>query len=344
MAPKHHYTLDELAGQFALDVHGDASKEITGIGTLKTSGPDDLSFLANAAYRSQLQQTGAGAVILRQEDVEACPAHCLVAADPYLAFARIAKLFDDRPRPRAEIHDTAAIDSTAVLGDGISVGARAVIGPGARVGDGSMVEAGAVIAAGARVGAACRIGPNVTLMDGVRLGDRVVIHPGAVIGADGFGLAFAKDHWEKVPQLGSVVIGDDCEIGANTTIDRGAIEDTILEQDVRVDNLVQIAHNVTIGAHSAIAGCTGIAGSARIGRYVLIAGGCGISGHIDIADRVTIAADSTVMKSITEPGATWSANVPARPIRDWQRNMAHLNRIDRLARRVRELEQNNGKS
>ena len=179
---------------------------------------------------------------------------------------------------------------------------------------------------------------------GVTLGDRVIVHPGAVIGADGFGIAFAGDHWEKVPQLGSVRIGDDCEIGSNTCIDRGAIDDTILEEDVRLDNFVQIAHNVHVGAHTAIAGRSGVAGSAKIGSYCLIAGGAGVSGHIEIADRTTIAADSAVFRSITEPGTTWSAQMAARPIREWQKTSARLQKLDEMARRLIQLERELGKS
>ena len=175
------------------------------------------------------------------------------------------------------------------------------------------------------------------------LGQRVIVHPGAVIGADGFGIAFAGDHWEKVPQLGSVRIGDDCEIGSNSCIDRGAIGDTVLEEDVRIDNLVQIAHNVHVGAHSALAGRAGVAGSSKIGRYCLIAGAAGISGHIEIADRTTVSATSTVFRSVTEPGTTVSAQMPAAPIRDWQRNYARLLRLDELARTVKQIEKRLGK-
>jgi UDP-3-O-[3-hydroxymyristoyl] glucosamine N-acyltransferase len=344
MAPTHRFTLAELAERFQLELRGDGTHELTGVGTLSAAAEHDLSFLANSSYRNQLAGTRAGVVILRAEDAAACPVSCLVAADPYLAFARAAQLFDHRPAPEPGIHQRAAVDASAHLGANVSVGAHAVIGANSRIGEGSVIGPGCVIAAESVIGAACRLGPNVTVMDGVKLGDRVIVHPGAVIGADGFGIAFSDDHWEKVPQLGGVSIGDDCEIGANSTIDRGAIEDTVLEADVRIDNLVQVAHNVYIGAHSAIAGCSGIAGSARIGRYVLVGGHCGIAGHIEIADRVTVAAQSAVMKSITEAGATWSSLLSARPIRNWQRSVAQLNRLDGLVKKVRSLERNQRKS
>jgi UDP-3-O-[3-hydroxymyristoyl] glucosamine N-acyltransferase len=200
-----------------------------------------------------------------------------------------------------------------------------------------------VIGAACRLGEGCRLEANVTLVEGVTLGARVIVHPGAVIGADGFGLASAGDGWEKVPQLGSVVIGDDCEIGANTAIDRGAIEDTVLGNDVRLDNLVQIGHNVEIGDHTAIAGCSAVAGSARIGRRCLIGGAVGILGHIEIADGVTISAMSAVSRSISEQGSVWASALPARPLREWQRNQTHLRKLEQLVNRIRELEKQAGK-
>ena len=338
MSSQKRFRLAELARRLDLELRGDESHELDGIGTLSEAAPTELTFLANRAYRNQLADTGAGAVILAEADVEQCPVNCLIASDPYLAFARAAKLFDRRPVQGAGVHPSAVIDDTADIGQDVSIGPATVVGAGVRIGPRSIIGPGCVVADHVHLGADCRILANVTLMDGVRLGQRVIVHPGAVIGADGFGLAFAGDRWEKVPQLGSVIIGDDCEIGANATIDRGAIGDTVLEEDVRIDNLVQVAHNVRIGAHTAIAACSGISGSSRVGRYVLIAGQSGIAGHLEIADRVTIAAKSAVMKSITEPGATWSSTLPARPIRAWQKSVAQLNRLDRLAEKVRGLE------
>ena len=189
--------------------------------------------------------------------------------------------------------------------------------------------------AGCRVGADTRLAANVTLCDGVTLGRRVLVHPGAVIGADGFGIAHAGGAWEKVPQLGSVVIGDDCEIGANTCIDRGAIGDTVLEEDVRIDNLCQIGHNCHIGAHTAMAAYTGIAGSTRIGRGCLFAGRSGAHGHLEIADRVTVSAMTMVKKSITEPGTTWAGGIPAQPIREWQRVLGQLRRLDQTVKKMK---------
>lgn len=338
------HRLGDLGARFGLDLRGDPSTTIDGVGTLAGATASQISFLANRAYARDLAGTAAGAVILKADDAADCPTACLVAPDPYLAFARIAALFDPRPAAPAGIHPTAVVAESATLGDAVSIGAHAVIGEDCRIGDGCTIGPGSVLEAGCELGAGCRLYANVSLGFGVRLGRRVIVHPGAVIGADGFGIAFAGDHWEKVPQLGSVEIGDDCEIGANTCIDRGAIENTVLEEDVRLDNLCQIAHNVRIGAHSAIAGGAGIAGSTRIGRYCLVGGAAGITGHVEIADRTTIAAKSAVLRSITEPGLTWSGTVPAQPIRDWQRRVSRLLKLDELARSVKRLEKDPGES
>jgi UDP-3-O-[3-hydroxymyristoyl] glucosamine N-acyltransferase len=332
------YSLSDLSARFELELRGDGRCPIDGVGTLKSAAASQISFLANPAYKKELSGTSAGAVILKGDHAEICPVNCLVADDPYLAYARLAKLFDPRPAAPPGIHETAAVDPSAVIGKDVSIGPHVCIGARSEIGDGCTIGPGTVIDAECRLGAACLWYANVTLGFGVRLGQRVIIHPGAVIGADGFGIAFATDHWEKVPQLGSVVIGDDCEIGANTTIDRGAIDDTVLEEDVRVDNQVQIAHNCHVGAHTAIAGLAGLAGSARVGKYCLLAGGSGVAGHKEIADRVTIAAASIAFRSIDEPGTTWASFVPALPIRDWQRNLSHLRKLDGMARRIKDLE------
>lgn len=332
------FTLAELATREGIELRGDPDLVITGIGTLARAQTHDLSFLANAAYANDLQSTAAGAVILHPKHVQDCPVNSLVAEDPHLAFARLARLFEQRSRHGTGIHETAVISDTASVAASASIGPHCVIGHKVIIGEGCQLGAGCVIGDGATLGADSQLIARVTLMDGTRLGQRVVIHAGAVIGADGFGLAHAGDHWEKVPQLGTVEIGDDCEIGANTTIDRGAIEDTILEEDVRIDNLVQVAHNVHIGAHTAIAACTGIAGSTRIGRNCMIGGGAGFSGHLSIADGVTVVANSTVFRSIKEPGGTWSSSIPARPIKSWQKTIARLYRLGKLEARLKQLE------
>ena len=335
--------LQDLAEQFGLELRGNPDHQISGVGTLKSATSEQIGFLANPSYTSQLETTGAGAVIIRSEEADRFTGNALLAKDPYLAYARIASLFDPKPTTRPGIHETAVIAADAEIGENVSIDANVVIGSGTRIGDGSEIMAGTVIGPDCSIGESCLLYSNVTITHGVKLGKRVILHPGVVIGADGFGIAFAPDSepggkWEKVPQLGGVTIGDDCEIGANTCIDRGAIDDTILEADVRIDNHVQIGHNVTIGAHTAIAGKTGIAGSASIGRYCLIAGGAGINGHVTIADKTTVAAGSNVMKSIEEPGLTWGTNIPAQPFRDWQRNLVHLLKLNTFHKRIRKLE------
>lgn len=327
----------ELARRLGLEFRGDGSRKIAGLATLSGAGPEDLAFLANSKYRDQLASTRAAAVILTADSAEDCQAAALIAKNPYLAWARAAELFHPPPRFEPGIHATAAVAGDAEIDDSASIAAGAVVGPACRIGAGVRVGPGCVLEDGVEIGQNSRLVARVFLGRGTRLGQRVLLHPGAVIGADGFGLAMDEGHWRKVPQMGAVLIGDDCEVGANTTIDRGAIEDTMLEQDVRVDNQVQIAHNVFIGAHTAIAGCTGIAGSTRIGRYCMIAGACGIAGHLEICDRVVITAMSTVLHSITEPGE-YGSGIPARPQRSWQRLLVRLKALEQFARRLKALE------
>jgi UDP-3-O-[3-hydroxymyristoyl] glucosamine N-acyltransferase len=341
------FTLAELAERFHLQLRGDGSLAIDGVGTLEAATARQLTFLANPHYRSRLAGTRAGAVVLRTADAEACRGACLIAADPYVAFAKIAALFERTAAPAPGVHPSAVVAASA------TVAASASVGPFCFIGDGAVVDAGAVLGPHCSVGERCRVGAQarlvarVTLVRDVTLGKRVLVHPGAVIGADGFGLAFdpgAPDQggWIKVPQLGGVRVGDDCEIGANTTIDRGALDDTVLEDDVHLDNQIQIAHNVIIGAHTAMAGCAAVAGSARIGRNCLIGGGAGIVGHIRIADRVTITARTLVTHSIDAPGE-YSSGTPVQDNRAWRRNAARFKHLDELARRVGQLEKDSHK-
>ena len=337
--------LQQLADQFGLELRGEPNHIIDGVGTLKDATPNQISFLANPSYTPQLATTTAGAVLIQAENADRCQGNALIAADPYLAYARIASLFDPRPKSPPGIHENAIINSTSSIGTDASIGPNVVIGENCVIKNGCTISAGTVIGPNCTMGDGCHLYPNVTLNDGVHLGNRVIIHAGAVIGSDGFGIAFASDKesggWEKVPQIGGVTIGDDCEIGANSCVDRGAIDDTILEADVRIDNQVQIGHNVHIGAHTAVAGSTGIAGSTRIGRYCLIAGKVGISGHLTIADKSTIAAGSNVLKDIDQAGQTWSGSIPAQPIRQWQRTLVQLLKLNSLYSRTKQLEKSN---
>lgn len=341
--PIRHVSLSELAEQHELTYKGDAGAIMTGVGTLADANSSQISFLSNPAYREQLKTTRAGAVILSKSDMGDCPVNALIAADPYVAYAKIAVRFDPRRPLEPGIHASASVDPDARIGDGVHIGANAVIGPGCDVADACSIGPGSVLAADVSIGKGSRIHANVTLGEAVVIGQRSIIHAGAVIGSDGFGLAFDRDHWVKIPQLGSVKIGNDCEIGANTTIDRGAIGDTIIEDDVRLDNQIQIGHNVHIGAHTAMAGMVGISGSTKIGRYCMFAGSSGAVGHITIADRTTVNFRSVITKSISEPGTTWSAALPAQPLMEWNRTVAHLRKLGKLTRRVLNLEKQTGK-
>jgi len=330
------FTLEQLAARFGLRVHGDGSVHIGGVGTLERAGPGQLAFLANPLYRQRLPGTRAAAVVLRESDADHSPVPCLLAADPYVAFARIAALFEPRREAVAGVHPSAVIDPSARVAPGASIGPQAYVGPGCVVDDGVLIGPGCVLGEDCSVGAGSELLARVTLVARVRLGCRVRVHPGAVIGAEGFGLAMDAGRWIKVPQLGGVRIGDDCEVGANTTIDRGALDDTVLEEDVRLDNQIQVGHNVHIGAHTAMAGCVAIAGSARIGRYCLIGGGVGIVGHIQVGDRVTVTARSLVTHSIAGPGE-YSSGTPLQPSREWRRNAARFKQLDELARKIGRL-------
>ncbi|MBS0212256.1 MAG: UDP-3-O-(3-hydroxymyristoyl)glucosamine N-acyltransferase [Proteobacteria bacterium] len=332
----HAHTLAAIAERFGLNLRGDHAVTISGVATLARAGADELGFLANPRYRSELAGTRAAAVVLRESDAESAPCPCLIATDPYLAFARIAALFDPHPAPAPGIHASAAIDPTARIDPGAHIGPFVSIGARSRIEAGAVVGAGCVIGADCVVGAGSELVARVTLVVRVRLGQRVLVHPGAVLGADGFGLARDGAHWIKVPQLGGVAIGDDCEIGANTTIDRGALDDTVLEEDVRLDNQIQIAHNVRIGAHTAMAGCVGVAGSTTIGRNCMIAGAVGINGHIEICDDVVVHAAGVVLQSITQPGE-YASGTLLQDHRGWRRNAARFKQLDEMARKLHTL-------
>ncbi|TAN07446.1 MAG: UDP-3-O-(3-hydroxymyristoyl)glucosamine N-acyltransferase [Rhodanobacteraceae bacterium] len=337
MEPSTGYRIDELARRFGLEARGDESRMIRGVAPLDRAGAEQLAFLANPRYATDLAHTGAGVVVLHAEHADASPVPVLIARDPYLAYARIAKLFEKLPAATPGVHPSAEIAVDARVDPSASIGPGCVIEAGATVAAGAVLGPHCVIGTDCTVGAQSRLGARVALVTRVTLGKRVLIHPGAVLGADGFGIARDEDGWVKVPQLGGVRIGDDCEIGANTTIDRGALEDTVLETDVRLDNQIQIAHNVHIGAHTALAGCAAVAGSATIGRDCQIGGGAGVLGHLEIADGVTITAMTLVTHSIREPGV-YSSGAPIEENRAWRRNAARMRQLDAMARRIAALE------
>ncbi len=330
-------SLGEIAARFGVELHGDPDALVSRVATLGNAGPDAVSFLANPAYRSALADTKAGAVLLSADDSGVCPVPALVCADPYVTYARVATLLHPPHVPEPGVSAAASVDESARIPASASVGPGARIGPGVVLGEHAAVGPNCVLESGCSLGEGTRLVASVTLCRGVSLGARCLIHPGAVVGADGFGIARAPEGWIKVPQVGSVRIGDDVEIGANSCVDRGAIEDTVIGDGVRIDNLVQIAHNVRIGEHSALAAMVGIAGSTEVGKRCLFGGASGAVGHVKIADDVILGGRCMVTSDIRKPGMYGSA-MPHQEIAAYRRNVARFRQIDRMARRLKQLE------
>jgi UDP-3-O-[3-hydroxymyristoyl] glucosamine N-acyltransferase len=318
--------LGELAVRFGCELCGNPDLIVDHVAPLQSAGPGALSFLANPRLSSQLTATRAAAVVLEPRSAAACPVAALLASNPHALFARIATVLHPPPPLRPGIHPTAIVDARAQIDASAEVGPYVVVGPDAVIGPRCLIGPACLIGHGVRLGADCRLVGRVSLEHGVLLGARVLIHSGAVVGADGFGLARERGRWLKVPQVGSVRVGDDVEIGANTTIDRGAMDDTVIGEGVKLDNQIQVGHNVLIGAHTAIAACTGISGSVRIGERCMIAGGCGLSGHIEIGDDVVLTGMSMVPHSVTKPGV-YTSVIPVEPIRRWWRTLTTLKRL-----------------
>ncbi len=334
-----NFTLSELAEIVGGQVSGDADLTIDGVATLSTAGRSHIGFLSNPAYRKQLASTRAGAVIVEPREREHCPTNALLVSEPYNAYARIAALFQEKPAGERGIHPAAWVSGDAWIHESAWIGPNCSVEAGVRIEAGCHLGPGCFVGSGSLLGEGTRLVGNVSICHGVRIGSRCLIHPGAVVGSDGFGFAKEQEGWLKVPQMGGVVIGDDVEIGANTTIDRGALEDTVIGNGVKLDNQIQIAHNVQIGEHTVIAGCAGISGSTRIGKRCAIAGGVGIAGHLEIADDVTITAMSLVTRSIARSGV-YSSGIPAQENGIWNRQVARLRRLERLAQRVGKPESN----
>jgi UDP-3-O-[3-hydroxymyristoyl] glucosamine N-acyltransferase len=326
-------TLGQLAAQFGCELVGDANVVVNRVGTLAGAAPDAVTFLANSLYRAQLADTRAAAVILAPRDRDACPVASLVHPEPYLAYARIAASLHPPTSAVPGVHMSAVVAASARVAASAQVDAQAVIGSDCTVAEDAVIGAGAVLGTNVSVGKGTRIGPRVTLLDGVRVGARCIVHPGAVIGADGFGFAPNRGTWQKIPQVGGVVIGDDVEIGANTTIDRGAIEDTVIEDGVKLDNLVQIAHNVRLGAHTIMAAMSGVAGSTKVGRRCMIGGGTVMVNSLTICDDVMFTFHSIVTRSVDKPG-TYSGHLPAEEAGLWRKNAARFRSLDALADRL----------
>lgn len=335
------YRLGDLARHTGARLEGDPDRMIHGLNVLQAAGPGDISFLANRKYRKYLKATRASAVILGREFLAECPADALVSDNPYLVFARIADLMFPQAPVHAGRHPSAVIADSAQVDAGAWIGPGAILEDDARIGPRAYIGPGCVVGRGSRIGEDTRLVANVTLCHDVRIGRRVLVHPGAVIGSDGFGLANDGGMWVKVPQLGSVRIGDDVEIGANTTIDRGALKDTVIEDGVKLDNQIQVAHNVLIGAHTAVAACVGIAGSTRIGQRCTLAGGVGVVGHLEIADDVHFSAQTLVTRSHAQPGH-FSGNLPAMPNRAWRKAIARIRQLEETEQRLKRLEKGAG--
>ena len=330
-------TLAELAKRFHCELRGDAGVEIDGVASLASAGPRSITFVANPAYLPQLAHTKAGAVLLCAADAAGYAGSALITSNPHLSFARILAYLHPEPRHAPGVHASALVDPGARLAASAAVGALVVIESGAIIGERVYIGPGCHIGGEVHIGDDSRLLGRVTVLKGCRIGKHAVIHPGAVIGSDGFGFARDGVRWEKVRHLGRVIIGDDVEIGANTTIDRGAMDDTIIGDGVKLDNLIQIAHNVQIGEHSALAACVGVAGSAKIGKRCAIGGQAGVLGHLEIADDVQVAATSLVTGSVSTPGM-YSSSIPAEPVALWRKNVARLRQLDDVVRRLIKLE------
>ncbi|WP_319782048.1 UDP-3-O-(3-hydroxymyristoyl)glucosamine N-acyltransferase [Oceanisphaera sp. IT1-181] len=330
-------TLQELAQHLGAELKGDPKVVIARVNTLDKAGPDEVAFLSDKHYRHLLATTKAGAVIVQAADQDLCSVPTLVMSNPYLGFALAAQQLDTTPQPALDIHAKAVVADDVILGAGVAIGANAVIESGVVLGDGVVVGAGCFIGKGAKLGARTRLWANVTLYHRVVLGEDCLVQANTVIGADGFGYANEKGEWIKIPQLGTVIIGNRVEIGACTTIDRGALGDTTIADNVIIDNQCQIAHNVKIGYGCAVAGGTIMAGSLTVGKYCIIGGGTVINGHIELCDGVTVTGMGMVMRSITEPGI-YSSGIPLQPNKEWRKTAARVMRIDDLHKRVKQLE------
>ncbi|MEN9503135.1 MAG: UDP-3-O-(3-hydroxymyristoyl)glucosamine N-acyltransferase [Pseudomonadota bacterium] len=332
-----NYSLQELAELTGSQVQGDASYRVAAVASVEQAQATDISYIRGGKYRHFLQSSQAGALILTSDLAADYAGNALINRDPYLAYAKVVTLLYPTPCADLGIHPSAVIADDVVLGDGCTIGAHAVLESGVVCADGVTIGAGCVIGMNSRIGEKTRLYPNVTLGYNTQIGQRGIIHAGAVVGADGFGFAPNQGTWYKIPQIGNVVIGDEVEIGANTTIDRAAMGSTYIGNGVKLDNLIQVAHNVQIGDYTAIAGCTAIAGSTRIGRYCRIAGMCAITGHLQIADHVTITATTFVTHSITQAGV-YSSGTTIAEAAQWRKNAVRFNQLDTLARRLVELE------
>jgi len=334
---KRSYRLGDIASELGAELRGNPDTEITGLATLQAASPGHIAFLANPSYGRYLTDTRASAVILSPSVADQCPTNVLLLDNPYLGYARLSHWFDPSPVAEPGVHPSAVVASSAKVSKSASIGPQAVIEAGAVIEDNVVVGAGCIVGARCRVGEQSILRPRVTLAHDIIVGKRCHILSGAVIGSDGFGFANEKGAWHRIAQLGRVVLGDDVEVGANTTIDRGALDDTVIGDGVKLDNLIQIAHNVSIGDHSAMAAMVGIAGSTRIGSHCVFGGASGVAGHLNIADQVHLTGMTLVTGDIRESGV-YSSGTSADSNRQWRKNAVRFRQLDAMARRLKELE------
>ena len=330
-------TLGQIASELGAELHGDASVEVSRIANLETAGEGDISFLSDPKYVPFLAKTAASAVLVKSGHLPECHTNALVVNDPYVGFARVAQLLDTTPQPAEGIHPSAVIAEDVVAAEGVSIGANSVIESGVKLAAGVRIGAGCFVGKNSSLGKNSRLWANVTIYHNVRIGESCLIQSGCVIGGDGFGYANERGEWIKIPQLGGVRIGNRVEIGACTTVDRGALDDTVIADNVIIDNQCQIAHNVEIGYGTAIAGASVIAGSTKIGKYCIIGGAAVVNGHIRVCDQVTITGMSMVMRSIDEPGI-YSSGIPAQSNKEWRKVAARTMHIDDMHKRLSKLE------
>ncbi|MBD1575073.1 MULTISPECIES: UDP-3-O-(3-hydroxymyristoyl)glucosamine N-acyltransferase [Vibrio] len=330
-------TLAELATITDAELHGDGDCIISSVAAMDKAGVGQITFLTNAKYRKHLSECQASAILIKASELEVCSTNALVVDDPYIAYALIAQALDSTPKPADCIESTAVIASDAILGEGVCIGHYSVIETGVELGDNVVIGAGCFIGKDTKIAANTTIWANVTVYHGVTIGESCLIQANTTIGADGFGYANARGEWIKIPQTGGVVIGNRVEIGSCSTIDRGALDDTVIEDNVILDNHLQIAHNVHIGYGTAMAGSSTVAGSVKIGKYCIIGGASVINGHIEITDGVTITGMGMVMRSITEKGV-YSSGIPLQTNKEWHRTAARTLKIDDMYKRLRAVE------
>lgn len=330
-------TVSEIASQLGLAYEGEGSAVIEQVASLSNAAPGSVSFLSNTAYQKELKTTQASAVIMRAADYQGIEKFSVILSDnPYLSYAHIAQILNPPPEFVAEVHQSVVIGANSDIHDSVYLGPNVVLGEQVKLEQGVVIDAGSYVGNNSTIGAHTRIAANVTVLDEVTIGKRAIIHSGAVIGADGFGFANDQGRWVKIPQVGGVIIGDDVEIGACSTIDRGAIDDTRVGNGVKFDNHIQIGHNVSIGEHTAMAARAGVAGSTTVGAYCNIAGGVGIAGHITIAEGTTITGMSMVSRSLKK--GVHSSGMPVQVAGEWRKNAVRLRRLNELFKRVKKLE------